>query len=529
MASKHRRARVTRFLLLVLVSLPLVGCQFLPQGTPTPVGEKGLRVAPYAYKVTQVKETSMGGILAYSGDVKASTQVAVSAKMSGRIEELRVDTGSEVKAGDVIAVLERSALDAQVKQAEAALGVAKANLAKLEAGPRAETVASAEVALDSAQQKLAAAKAGSRAELIAQAEANLKGAEAKLAQLLAGPTQEQIEVAKTNVRLAKNNLYSIQTQADAYAGSRAAYMGAIVYTQGMKEAQSGVGYEQVQLAEAQLAALMAKPTPEQIAQARSAVDAARESLKLAKDPYTQWDLATIENSVRAAEEQLKLARSPYTPEDINVARAQVKQAEAALDAAKTLLADTVVVAPIDGVVSERLLSVGSMASPAAGAAAAPIITLISPENEVHISVEEARSGALKVGLPARVQVSAFPGQEFQGTVISLAPTVDPRSRTLLVKVRVKDDDRQLKPGMYARVIIDAGQSQTGLVVPKEAVAKRGERDVVFLVVDGRAVMREVRPGPADASNIQILQGVAAGETVVQNPGSTLQEGDAVTP
>ncbi len=497
-----------------------MGCQLWPQPGPTPTPEKVVK--PVAYRIVPVREMKLSSNLTYSGDVKTKAQVAVTAKMVGRIEALNVDMGSEVKEGDVIAVLEHSTIDAQVSQGEAALAVAKAGLAKLESGARSETVAAAEVSVDSARQKLLSAQAGSRTEAIAQAEANLRGAEARLAQLQAGPTPEQIEVAKTNVRLAKNNLYSVQVQADAYRS--AARLGGFPYTKEMKEANSGVGFEQVQLAEAQLASLLAKPTPEQVAQAQAAIDAAREQVRLLKDPYTQWDIAQLENGVRAAEEQLSLARSPYTFQDLEVGRAQVKQAQAVLDLAKTQLADAMVLAPFDGVVSERILSAGALAAPAA-----PIVNIISSELEISLSVEESRSGALKVGQPAAVQVAAYPGQTFQGKISAIAPTVDPKTRTLVAKITVKDDQKQLKPGMYARVTIDAGQAQTGLAVPKEAVVKRGDKDVVFAVVNGKAQMREVQVGPADGNNVQILKGLVSGENVVQNPGNTLQDGEGVEP
>lgn len=567
------RISLVKALLGALIALSLVaglmGCQGSSSTPPSMAQDRTSK--PVSYKLTPVKEANMASTLSYSGDVKPKTQVAITAKMVGRIEDLPVDVGSEVKAGDVIATLEHSAVDANVKQAEAALQMAKAKLAQMEAGSRAETVAQAEATLDSArqrlasakagsrseavaqaeagldvaQQKLASAKAGPRTEAVAQAEANLKVAEAKLAQLLAGPTPEQIEVAKTNVRLAKNQLYSIQTQADAYAG--AARLG-VPFTKGMKEAQSGVGYEQVQLAEDQLAALTAKPQPEQVAQAQAAVDAARNQLKLAQDPltawdiaqledgarvaeeqlnlarspYTEWDVAQLENTVRSAEQQVKLAKNPYTDNDLDVARAQVQQAQAALDATNVQLADATIVAPFDGVVSERTLSVGSMAAPGS-----PIVSLISSELEISLSVEEARSGMLKEGQASTVQVAAYPGQNFDGKISSVAPTVDPKTRTLVAKVSVKDDKKQLKAGMYARVAIATGQQQTGLLVPKESVVKRGDKDVVFTMVDGKAKLLEVQAGPSDGSNIQILKGVTAGESVIQNPGSILQDGDAV--
>jgi RND family efflux transporter MFP subunit len=512
------RTIISGIILPAVLAANLACNPFSPAPIPTPAPDRTTRAI--TYRVIQVKETSQGSTLTYSGDVKSKTQVAVSAKMVSRIEELRVDMGSEVKMGDIIAVLEHSSLDAQLQQAEAALLVVQARLSQMEAGARYEAIGQAEANLDTMRQKLASAQAGSRAEAIAQAEANLHGAEARLAQILAGPTQEQIDVAKTNVRLAKNNLYNAQVTADAYRG--AAQRGTI-YTEGMKAAVSGVGFEQVQLAEAQLAQLLAKPQPEVVAQAQAQIDAARQQLKLMKDPLTEWDLAQLLNAVRAAEQQVSLARSPYTVQDLDVARAQVKQAQTAIDLVQTQLGDTVVVAPFDGVVSERVQAVGALASPGT-----PIVNLISSEIEIILTIEEARSGVVKAGMPATIQVGAYPNQTFQGVVSSIAPTLDPKTRTLVVKVSPKDEQKQLKPGMYARVNLSIGQAQTVISIPRDAVVKRSDKDTVFLVINGKAVAREVQVGTADAANIQILKGIAVGDTIVQNPGSTLQDGEQVT-
>jgi HlyD family secretion protein len=505
------------FTIMPLLLVAGMSCTTTSPPPSTPPPDPGIRSS--AYHLVQVKETSLGSTLSYSGDVKPKNQVAISTKMVGRIDELRVDVGSEVKAGDIIAIIEHSSLDAQLQQAEAARLVTEARLAQIEAGARSEAIVQAEANLDSMRQRLIGARAGSRTEAIAQAEANLRAAEARLAQILAGPTTEQIEIAKTQIRLAKNNLWNAQVTADAYRN--AAKMG-LIYTEGMKAAASGVGFEQVQLAEAQLAQLMAKPQPEIIAQAQAQVDAAREQLKIVKDPVNEWDLAQLDNAVRAAEQQVSLARSPYTKQDVEVAKAQVKQAQTAVDLVKTQLADTVMLAPFDGIVSERNQVAGALSSPGI-----TITTLMSSELEIALSVEEARSGALKVGIPATIQVGAYPNQTFQGVISSVAPTLDPKTRTIIAKVAPKDEQKLLKPGMYARVTLTVGQPQSVILVPKEAVVRRGDKEVVFVVTQGKAILKEVQTAPADGANIQIVRGLAAGDNLVQNPGTTLQDGEPV--
>ncbi len=420
-------------------------------------------------KVSDVKETQMASSLAYTGDVKPTATVSLSTKAMGRIEELKVDVGSTVHAGEVIGHLDQATIQAQLSQAEAALAAAKAKQAQLEAGPRSETVA--------------------------QAEANLQAAQAKLAQMKAGPTKEQLEEAETAVRVAKDQLYAVQAQADAYIASKAVNFGQSVYTKDMKEANSGAAEEQVKLAQAKLAELKAGPTQEQLDQAQAAVDAAQAQLDLAKNPFTQNDFAA--------------------------AGAGVKQAQASVDLVKTQLADTNIVSPVDGVVSDKYLSVGALASPQT-----PILNIISSDLEVALSVEEARAGQIQVGQPVSLTVSAYPDTSFAGTVSSVAPAIDPRTRTFTVKVKVKDNEGKLKAGMFAKVRINLDEKQAALAVPEQAVVKSGADSIVFVVNGGKALMRKVELGASDGQNVEVKSGLTAGEKVIIS-NTSLKDGDPV--
>ena len=114
-----------------------------------------------------VASVNRGGFarpLTYSGNIRSQAQVNVLPRATGRIEQLFVDVGSRVKAGDTIAVLDRSQLEAQVRQAEGALRSSEARLALLQAGARPEDVQAAQAALQSAQARLDQMLQGGRTE-----------------------------------------------------------------------------------------------------------------------------------------------------------------------------------------------------------------------------------------------------------------------------------------------------------------------------------------------------------------------------
>src|SRR5579883_1089465 len=154
------------------------------QGAPS-----GQRQIAVPVNLASVNRGNIASTLTYSGNIQSRASVNVLPRATGRIEQLNVDVGSRVKAGDTIAVLDRSQLEAQVRQAEA-------RLALLQAGARPEDVQAAQAALQSAQARLDQMMQGGRAEDVASAQANLEAAQAKLNQLLEGPTDAEVESAR---------------------------------------------------------------------------------------------------------------------------------------------------------------------------------------------------------------------------------------------------------------------------------------------------------------------------------------------
>jgi HlyD family secretion protein len=472
--------------------------------------------ASTSVQVATVKSGGLASTLTYSGNVQARRQVSVVPKVAGRVIKLNVDAGSAVKTGDVLLELDHDTLAAQVAQAEAGLQAAQAKLSSLKAGPRPEQVASAEASLDMARQKLAVLQKGGRAEQVAQAEANLASAQARLDQVKKGATQQERDQAALAVDQAKNALWAAQTSRDGICGGK--------YTPGYAcdsaNAQVAAAETGVQLAQSRLDQVKAGATPEQITQAQAAVDTAAQQLQMAKQPATKEDLAQLQDAVKAAEAQLALVKQPVTQQDLDAAQAAVAQAQVAVDLAKLQLAEATIKAPFAGVVSQRLVSEGAMAGPTS-----PVLSLISTETEVVVNVEEANLGAVKVGQSAMVTATAYPGVEFSATVTGVAPSVDVKSRTSQVRLTPQDAEGKLRDGMFAQVKLSTdGAAQSGLLVPKAAVIQEGGDSVAYVVADGKAQRRVVTPGVGDGEQIQITQGLKAGEQVVISGLSGLRDG-----
>ena len=116
--------------------------------------------------------------------------------------------------------------------------------------------------------------------------------------------------------------------------------------------------------------------------------------------------------------------------------------------------------------------------------------------------------------PARAELAAFPGETFTGKVAAILPTAQADSRTLQVRIELKNPGGRLKPGMFATVHL-AGETTPALLVPSEAVIRTGKRDLVMLAgASGRYQPVEVRIGREDAGRTEILAGLSEGDRIV---------------
>jgi HlyD family secretion protein len=418
-------------------------------------------------QVARVVTGNIAEVLIYSGNLQSRDTVNLAPsdtpKVSGQLVELKVDVGDEVKKGDVIARVDSRAIEAQVRQAEASLAAAKAQLETIKLGPRPEEVA------------------------IAQA--SLEQAEADYAFLVATPTPNDLNILKANLKTAEIALKDAQQAYD-----KVSWRGDIGELRESKTLeQASINYQ---------AALAAY---------NNAVEGARPDRR-----------ASEKAKVDRARYQLDLSQNKYTAQDLARAQAGVDQAQAALDTARLQLELTTIKAPLDGMISQRFLSVGAIATPST-----PIVSIVSKGVEVVVSVEEARISQVKVGQAAAIRVNAYPGRDFPAVVSSISPSADPHSHTFMVKLYPEDKEGLLKSGMFtdARLLLE--QKGNVLLVPKAALVYAGDKTKVFVVKDGVATEHEVTIGLSDAENVEVTDGIAAGDDVIVAGQAALASGDKV--
>jgi Cu(I)/Ag(I) efflux system membrane fusion protein len=144
---------------------------------------------------------------------------------------------------------------------------------------------------------------------------------------------------------------------------------------------------------------------------------------------------------------------------------------------------------------------------------------------LNAAVPEVRASVVKVGQTATADLAAFPAEHFTGRIIAVLPTTQADSRTLTVRIELRNPGGRLRPGMFATVHL-GGTSDTALLVPSEAVIRTGTRTLVMLAEDkGRYRPAEVRVGREASGKTEILAGLVSGEKVVAS-GQFLLDSEA---
>ncbi len=207
----------------------------------------------------------------------------------------------------------------------------------------------------------------------------------------------------------------------------------------------------------------------------------------------------------------------------NVAQARVEQSQAALNQSRIQLAECFIRATISGILSEKYLEEGDMAM-----VTRPIYAIIDIDKvEVAADLSERYLGDVREGSVAAIEVDAFPGRTFQGTVTRISPTLNVINRTAELEITVPNPSHLLKPGMFARVALTVAKKEGVPVIPEEAVLRRSAKDYVFVVENGVARRRDITLGLDEGPRVEVYSGLQPGEMLVVAGQQKIADGDRV--
>jgi HlyD family secretion protein len=268
--------------------------------------------------------------------------------------------------------------------------------------------------------------------------------------------------------------------------------------------------------------------PDDLTKAKTDVESARQSLDAAKKVYESREALLREGALAQklvddakvamvqaqsqfdmAQQHLRSLETVGRMEQLKSAQAQVDAAKAHYESAAAQLSYTEVRSPIRGVVSDRPLNVGEMAS--SGSSLIAIVDISEIVARANIPVHEAAS--IQVGRAATI---SGPGGQVKGKVIVVSPAVDPSTTTVEVWVRGTNVEEKLKPGVTVTISIDAGEVRDAITIPAAALlnSDEGGEKVMVAGADSLAHERKVEAGVREGDIVQILSGVKAGEQVI---------------
>ncbi len=409
------------------------------------------------------------GALVASGTVEAD-EVAVGAEVSGRVAEVLVVKGQQVHAGDLLFRLDETLLQAQRRQAEAALAVAQAQVevaqANLDAARLQAQIALQQAHLAEAQQRLApwveAAPTDfaqplwyfTRDEALAAAQHEVEAARQAWEQEQQNLQAVLDSASSADVRQAEERL---ERAREAYLVAKAvldqAKSSGDPSLQDQAQAQFDAALNELQAAQTAYDRLLTTQAAQDVLEARARLAVARERYDAALDRLYALQQGEHALSVQAAQLAVRQAEKALAQ-----AQAAVKQAQAQLDLIDHQLEKTRVVAPVDGVITALNVDVGEVLQ--AGATALTIGRL--DRLTITVYIPEDKYGRIRLGDTATVTVDSFPGETFEAKVIYIAQeaeytprnvqTKEGRTTTVYaVELEVRDPAGKLKPGMPADV------------------------------------------------------------------------------
>lgn len=226
----------------------------------------------------------------------------------------------------------------------------------------------------------------------------------------------------------------------------------------------------------------------------------------------QVQLETLKADLNRLDTLLQMGA--VTQQNFDQMKAQYDVAKANYD---NLASHTEIRATIPGVITGRYNSAGELFTMTPGPAGKPAIVSIMQIRPVKITigVSEIYFPRLKTGQTTQIVTDLFPGRVFEGKVHKIYPTIDRASGTFKVELLVDNADLSLRPGMFARVALNLGETQA-LLVPALSVLKQvgSNERYVFVVEDGISIRKTVQPGRNIGDMQEILSGLEPGETLV---------------
>jgi membrane fusion protein, multidrug efflux system len=244
---------------------------------------------------------------------------------------------------------------------------------------------------------------------------------------------------------------------------------------------------------------------------------------------TEAQLAAVDSEVSLNRSRMKRANELHekkfiSGQALDDAKEALNQSVARQAEIKARLEKSAVFAPFEGVAGLRQVSPGAYVKAGQDIARLEGIGTL----KLDFRIPELYMGRIRPRQDAITRVDAFPGEIFRGEIYAIEPAVDEQTRTVLLRARVPNPGARLKPGMFSRIVLVLETREQALIVPEQALVPQGKDRFVYRLADGKAALTKIELGLRRPGEVEIREGLSAGDMVVLDGQLRLRDGVAVT-
>ena len=489
---------MNRWLLLTaggVLTLGITGCVDRQAQKESKATEQVVNNPVKSVSVQSARLDSISDEVEITGDVTASDDTTIGSKTNNRVVSVLVKDGDLVTKGQLLATLDDTGAQAQLKQAVAQVSTALA------------TMASARSQLDQANRNLAIGPHKSTVQVLS-ARAAVQASQRALDKLVAGARPEERRQAIANLDSAKSNL---ELQTKQLERTKKLVAEGALSGQSLDQQQSS--YDQA------------------VAQVKSAQEAVNINANGSRQEDIDSSRAELKQAMEAlhnAEDQKKL--DPLLQDQVDAANAQIESSRAQLVSARAqiqianqAIADTKIYAPFNGRISGRPIQVGTVAG-----ASTAIVRIVGGDG-VYFNgqIPSTNIDLVHVGQHVKIHVDGLPNKTFSGQIVGVNPLADNVARLFSVRVQIVGSTEGVQPGMFARGAVTVRTIPNAVVIPTVAIVSRGDSRSVFVVDGSKAKEVKITIGLAKGDTTQVI-GLPADAKVVTAGQDTLVDGAQVT-
>jgi len=269
-----------------------------------------------------------------------------------------------------------------------------------------------------------------------------------------------------------------------------------------------------------LAEIDAPELDDQLQQARADQATAEANYHFAQSTAVRWEALLKTDSVSRQEADEKRNDMAARKAVFDAARYNVQRLEKLQSFKK-------IYAPFDGVITARNVEVGMLIDAGSGPTKEMFHIASTKRLRVFVNVPQSSAREVGPGMTAELTLAEFPGQRFKGTFARSSQSIDAATRTLLSEVDVENEKGELLPGSYAQVHLKLSSAHAALIVPVNTLLFRPEGVMVAVLQADRAVLTPVKLGKDYGSEVEIVTGLSATDSVILNPSDSLVSGALV--